>query len=203
MKSVTLGHMTGTGNSSIYHKTDAQISAEEQEIDAAKKDPRRFEPLYRRYHEQIYRYVYQRTDSADSAADITQQIFLKAMTRLGGYEHRGLPFASWLYRIAMSEVYQAFKDKKAERTVNVDTSTFAEILSEIKETPKADHRRELINAIASLKEDDVQLIELRYFEQRPFKEIAEILDITENNAKVRAHRTLERLKKAFDEKMKR
>jgi RNA polymerase sigma-70 factor (ECF subfamily) len=36
---------------------------------------------------------------------------------------------------------------------------------------------------------------MRFFEQRPFKEIAEVLNITESNAKVRTYRVLERLKK--------
>jgi RNA polymerase sigma-70 factor (ECF subfamily) len=36
---------------------------------------------------------------------------------------------------------------------------------------------------------------MRFFEQRPFKEVADILGITESNAKVRTYRVLERLKK--------
>jgi RNA polymerase sigma-70 factor (ECF subfamily) len=40
-------------------------------------------------------------------------------------------------------------------------------------------------------------VELRFFEKRPFKEIAEILDITEVNAKVRMYRLVEKLKKSL------
>ncbi|MEO1712127.1 MAG: sigma factor-like helix-turn-helix DNA-binding protein [Bacteroidota bacterium] len=36
---------------------------------------------------------------------------------------------------------------------------------------------------------------MRFFEKRPFKEIADILGITESNAKVRTYRILDRLKK--------
>jgi RNA polymerase sigma-70 factor (ECF subfamily) len=48
-----------------------------------------------------------------------------------------------------------------------------------------------------LKEKDLQLIELRFFEKRSFKEIGEILDITENNAKVKSFRALEKLKQLY------
>ena len=46
-----------------------------------------------------------------------------------------------------------------------------------------------------LPEDELQLIEMRFFEKRSFKEIGEILEITENNAKVKTYRILEKLKK--------
>jgi RNA polymerase sigma-70 factor (ECF subfamily) len=41
------------------------------------------------------------------------------------------------------------------------------------------------------------MIEFRFFEKRPFKEIAEILNISEVNAKVRMHRIIEKLKKSI------
>ena len=53
----------------------------------------------------------------------------------------------------------------------------------------------MLGALENLKGDDMQLIEMRFFEQRSFKEIAEILGMTENNAKVKVHRILERLKR--------
>ena len=55
----------------------------------------------------------------------------------------------------------------------------------------------LYSTLSLLKDGDLQLIELRYFEKRSYREIGEILEITENNAKVRTFRALERLKKLF------
>ena len=48
--------------------------------------------------------------------------------------------------------------------------------------------------ILKLKSTDLQLVEMRFFEKRPYKEIAEILNITEVNAKVKMFRILEKLK---------
>ena len=45
--------------------------------------------------------------------------------------------------------------------------------------------------------DEVGMIELRIFEARPFKEIGDILGITENNAKVRFYRIIDKLKKVY------
>jgi RNA polymerase sigma-70 factor (ECF subfamily) len=49
-----------------------------------------------------------------------------------------------------------------------------------------------------LKENELQLIEMRFFEKRSFREIGEILDLTENNAKVKTFRALAKLKKKFN-----
>ena len=54
-----------------------------------------------------------------------------------------------------------------------------------------------MNVIKELPEDELQLIELRFFEKRAFKEIAEILNLTETNAKVKLYRILERVKKTL------
>jgi len=43
---------------------------------------------------------------------------------------------------------------------------------------------------------------MRYFERRPYKEIAEILEITEVNAKVKMHRIIEKLKLQLHQKKK-
>jgi len=163
----------------------------------AKRDPEKFGPLYTKYHEQIFRYVYQRMDDEELAFDVTSQVFVKAMNNLHKYEYRGVPFSSWLYRIAKSELYQAFRDRKARRTVNTDSMHLFEMIEEFEEEENSQNKTKLIQCLSLLREQDLQLIELRYFEKRSYREIGEILDITENNAKVRAFRALERLKKQF------
>jgi RNA polymerase sigma-70 factor (ECF subfamily) len=64
----------------------------------------------------------------------------------------------------------------------------------MEEDTSEETRKVLIDKIGKLKEDEVQMIELRFFEKRSFKEIGDILEITENNAKVKAHRVINKLK---------
>ncbi len=181
----------------VYHQTDERLREELGWITSAKKDPERFGPLYRKYHEQIFRYIYQRMDDQELAFDVTSQVFVKAMLNLHKYEYRGVPFSSWLYRIAKSELYQAFRDRKALRTVNVESMHLFEMIEEMEEEDSTANKQKLIKCLANLNENDLQLIEMRYFEKRSYREIGEILEITENNAKVRAFRALERLKRLF------
>tara|TARA_B100000902_G_C27144279_1_gene830289 strand:+ start:339 stop:935 length:597 start_codon:yes stop_codon:yes gene_type:complete len=182
---------------SIYHQSQKQLLSENDIVEAAKKDPKQFEALYKKYYEQIFRYIHQRMDDKEMAFDITSQVFLKAMINLPKYKYKGVPFSSWLYRIAMSEVYQSFKDKKSTRTVNVDTNNVEDIIEEVEEDNTVEMREALIEVIGDLPEVELQIIEMRYFEKRSYREIGDILGMTENNAKVKAYRIVEKLKKSF------
>jgi RNA polymerase sigma-70 factor, ECF subfamily len=191
---LTAAHMN---YSPRYHHTAEQLLDEQVLIEAAKQNPERFGPLYDKYYKQIFGYVYQRMDCKDTAFDLTAQVFLKALTNINRYEYKGVPFASWLFRIAHSEVMQLFRDQKNKRAVNADVGDLRHICEETEEPYFEEYLPVLQQIIKQLPEEDLQLVEMRFFEKRPFKEIAEILNITENNAKVRMYRILERLKKTI------
>jgi RNA polymerase sigma-70 factor, ECF subfamily len=181
----------------MYHQTSQRIEEELDWIRRAQRDPESFGPLYKKYHEQIFRYIYQRMDDEETAFDVTSQVFLKALNNLHRYEYRGVPFSSWLYRIAKSELYQSFRDRKAQRTVNIDSYQLYDLIDDFEDDDKEINRKKLFTCLKLMKEKDMQLIEMRFFEKRSFREIGEILEITENNAKVRAFRSIEKLKELF------
>lgn len=173
----------------------AEMQNEWLEVQAAQRDSAMFQPLYERYFESIYLYIFRRIADEELAADICSQVFLKAMQRLYSYEYKGVPFSAWLYRIASNEVAQHFRKAKKNRIVSIDDANVVDMFEDVDEPVELPSQEELVVALDKLKEDDLQLIELRYFEGLPYKEIAEILDITENNAKVKTFRILNRLKK--------
>lgn len=166
-------------------------------IERAKKNPAHFAPLYKKYHEAIFRYIFKRVDEEEAAYDITSCVFVKAIINLPRYEYRGIPFSSWLFRIAKSELYQSFRDKKNQRTISIDSIQIGRVLEEFN-LDEAEHKREvLLKVLPMLKEKPLQLIEMRFFERRSFREIGEILDLTENNAKVKTFRALIKLKELY------
>lgn len=183
--------------SSAYHMTKSQLSEEEMIIEQAKIDPAKFGLLYEKYYEQIFRYLYQRVDDMDISGDLCSQAFLKALTNLQKYENRGVPFSSWLYRIAGNELNQFFRQNKNSRFVNVDTDSLNDILEDevVEHEEKELQKERLIQLLGEIDDESLTMIEMRYFEKRSFKEIGEILDITENNAKVRLYRLVDKLKK--------
>lgn len=162
---------------------------EQQWIAEAKRDPQCFEPLYNRYYDEIFRFIYRRTDREALTADLCSQTFYKALINLKKYEWTGRPFVAWLYRIASNELNRYFRDQKPVFVIEEDK--IWESLQEVELSPDTE---DLIQVFSMLGEEEVHLLELKYFEQKTFREIADILEITESTSKMRLYRLLERIK---------
>lgn len=181
-----------------FHQSPERLREEYQWVTQAQEDPAKFEPLYRKYYESILRYLNQRLNDEELAYDLASQVFVKALKNINKYENRGVPFGSWLYRIAKSELYQSYREKQQVKTVSTDLvhiPTFDTLFFENQEFEQ--NRLQLLKAMQRLKSDQLKLIELRFFEQLSFKEIGDLVGITENNAKVKTFRALEKLRIHF------
>lgn len=153
--------------------------------------------MYERYYEQIFLFIFKRMRDEEQAADVTSQVFLKAINSIKRYKFKGVPYSSWLYRIALNEVNQFFRNNKAQRHISLESSGLHQLMEEVEEARDDRQIQQMIQILDSLSPDEIQMIELRYFEKMPFKEIAAIYHITENNAKVRLYRILGKMKKKF------
>ncbi|MEO0787149.1 MAG: sigma-70 family RNA polymerase sigma factor, partial [Bacteroidota bacterium] len=174
-----------------------KLLAEWAEVQAAQTDPSRFKPLYDRYYERIFRYLLRRCEDETTAADLSSQVFLKALRRIGQYQYRGLPFSAWLFRIAANELKLFYRQNKRRRVVSADLSIYSEFAEETEDITaqeRSEREAELRRVLRNLKPEELNLVEMRFFEQRPFAEIAAILDVTEATAKMRTYRLLNRLK---------
>jgi len=171
-------------SSNTQSVTKEAMLEEWQEIQAAQKNPAYFRPLYDRYYEPIFRYIHRRTADESLSADICSEVFFKAMQKLANYQFKGVPFSAWLYRIASNEITQHFRNTQKNRAVSVETRALPELKEEMGDLVNIGDDQllvSLIPALNELKPKDLEIIELRFFEQRPFKEIAGLLDITESN----------------------
>lgn len=181
-----------------FHQSPELLQEEQVWVMQAKADPARFEPLYRKYYDAILRYLKQRVEDPEQAHDVASQVFIKAIKNISKYEDRGVPFGSWLYRIAKSELYQSFREMQSNKTVSmehVQIPTFDTLFFDNQEFEY--NQSLLLSAMQMLKEEQLKLIEMRFFEQLSFKEIGESIGITENNAKVKTFRALEKLREYF------
>ncbi len=173
---------------------------EKIQIESAKQDPKNFEVLYDKYFFKIFTFILSRVNDKEHTADITSQVFLKVLINIKNYKYRGLPFSAWLFRIAINECNQFFRDTKKSRTVVLNEEFSEALVNEIttEDTNDAEHRK-LGVIIKSLKMDEVLLLELRFYENKSFREIGYILDITENYAKVKLYRLLGKMKKQINQ----
>ena len=181
--------------SSVYHKSKDEIKLEIAQIRKAQNDPREFGPIYNRYYDEIFIYISRRIEDHDMVADITSKTFANCLSGLHKFKYMGVPFSAWLYKIAINEVRQFFRQRKNyPRTVCLTDEDFTQISQETVEDSRYEHALEQVPKLLSqLNENELQCIELRFFEQKSFKEIGFMLGLTEVNAKVRTYRILKKL----------
>ena len=180
---------------SAHHKTDTDLKLELQQLEAAKLNPARFDVLYDKYYRSIFVFVYRRTGDEELTADITSQVFLKALINIKKYEYKGVPFSAWLFRIAFNEINMYFRKNNADRVVSLEKGSVKEMITEVKEDDNSDAEKRMMAALGKMNAEDIQLIELRFFEKRSFAEVGNIIGVTENNAKVKVYRILDKIKK--------
>lgn len=171
-----------------------QETSEKDWIERAKENPRWFEPLYDKYFQQIFLFLFKRHGDETITAEIASDTFFKALTKIHQYRDRGLPFSSWLYRIALNQSNTYFRKNTKEKKYQIGIEQ-AELIAD--EFPIAENEKqfqELERALSTLNAKEIELIELRFFNELSFKQVAEVLKISENNAKVRCYRILDKMR---------
>src|ERR1051325_5943151 len=84
-------------------------------IEAAQKAPKRFAELYESNFERVYAFIVRRVQDRHKAEDLTSEVFHHALANLAAFEWRGVPFAVWLYRIAVNEIADEWKRTSRQR----------------------------------------------------------------------------------------
>ena len=161
-------------------------------IERARSDPEAFGDLYERYLTRIYSYVYHRTGNPADAEDLTERVFLQALTHLPSYQYRGLPFSVWLFRIAHNLVANWYRDRGRSRTLSLDgIGVVAEDADSLERVEEAALVR---RAVAKLSQDRQQLLLLKFGQELSHAEIGQIMGRSEGAVKALLHRTLKALK---------
>jgi len=142
-------------------------------------DRRAFEPLFRRYRDRAYGYALGLVGSPDDALDLTQEAFVRAYRALARFRP-GAAFEPWFFRILRNLCLNAIRNRKTWHMVPWETvGEFR--ASDVEPASRAVERREVQEAvwlaISELSPDQREIVVLKDFQDRSYKEIAEILDI--------------------------
>ncbi|HWQ12031.1 MAG TPA: RNA polymerase sigma factor [Roseiflexaceae bacterium] len=149
-----------------------------------------FGELYARYAGTILRYLYVRTREQEAAQDLTQEVFVRVIKGIGGFEYRGeKSFLGWLYTIAGNVVIGQARRKRAVSTPLDDSVEIADPRGQEAVLSVFD-RVSLQHAIGQLTSDQQQVLTLRYFADMTNQEIAASTGKTEGAVKALQHRAL-------------
>ncbi len=166
-----------------------------------------FDTLIDRYSQPLYSYIYYTVRDNDLANDFFQDTFVKAITTIkqGRYTDSG-KFKSWIMRIAHNLMIDYFRQKKNENTVSnnsfevdlFNNQSLCEdnIESEIVKTQVFNDVKKLI-CFLPVKQREV--LEMRYYKDLSFKEIADITGVSINTALGRMRYALLNIRKMADD----
>lgn len=130
--------------------------------------------LVSRYHQSVYRYAYRLSGSATDAEDLTQQVFLVALRKLGQLRNADHACA-WLFAILRHALARSYKRKQPAPAGALDLN-LENIPDEPPEASEIDSRH-LQEAIAALPEPYRLVVLMFYFEELSYKEIAAKLEL--------------------------
>ncbi len=182
--------------------TEEELRREYAILQRSRSDPRAFGELYEKYFGRIFSFVYRQTDDEELTADLCSQTFLNALRNVGRYEYRGYPFSAWLYKIASNEVNKHYRKQKREKVFSIEEGRIRELIDQVNVEWDEEIIQRLMNYLKELPTEMLEVLELRFYEDKDFREIAFILDITESGAKMRTYRALDRLRKNFNLRIK-
>ena len=174
-----------------------------QLVRRAATDPEAFGELYERHVRRIYSYVYYRTGNHHDAEDLTARVFQRALTHVGDYQDKGVPFSAWLYRIAHNLVANWHRDRSRRPVIPLEDHTAHGEPSEYPEAAAlaAEERRRMLEAVRQLPDDRQQLLILKFVDRLSNAEIGQIMGRTEGAVKSLYHRTLTALREEIERLM--
>lgn len=159
---------------------------------AVEGDSEAFGVLYERYVSRIYNYIFYRTGNIHDAEDLTERVFFRALRHIGNYNHRGLPFSAWLYRIAHNLVANWYRDNSRRKEIPLDDSLLISRSSSHPEYEllQIEEQDQLLKIIRGLQPDRQQLLILKFVDHLSNADIGQIMGRTEGAVKSLYHRTL-------------
>jgi RNA polymerase sigma-70 factor, ECF subfamily len=178
--------------------SEADIQQEYLVIEKSRKNPAAFAELYERYFARIFNYILRQTGEEELAADICSTVFLKALSNLKKFEFRGIPFSAWLYKIASNEVKKYYRKHNRVKVFSIEEHMVKDLVQDATDNGSEEKINRMLDYLKELPTEMLEVLELRFFESKDFKEIAYILDMTESGAKMRTYRALDKMRVKFN-----
>lgn len=157
-------------------------------------DAKAFGSLYDLYIDEIYKYITYRVHHKETAEDITSKVFLKVLEAIQKVDS-SRPFGAWMYRVARNAVIDHFRSNKQHEDIDeiYDLSSKEETAEE-KTNNLLDSER-VKSLLKELTPIQQEIIELRVWQELSYKEMAEIVNKSEDNCKVIFSRAMVSLRK--------
>ena len=160
-----------------------------------------YRSLVEKHQDLVYTIVHRIVTRAEEAEEVAQDVFVKAYHKLSDFKSEA-KFSTWLYRIAYNTAVSHTRKKKVEFLAMdeemIENHSDDEIQQEIMGLTKEEQSALIKNALSSLPRTDSLIISLYYYHGKDLEEISGIVDLTQNNVKVKLFRIRKKLLKEMN-----
>jgi RNA polymerase sigma-70 factor (ECF subfamily) len=153
-----------------------------------------YEIIIRRYNQRLYRIARAILRDDDEAEDVMQAAYVRAFQHLHQFAGDA-PFSAWLTRIAVNEALQRLRLRKRSRQLDDFEQNEEGLMSAVDTSPDPEHSASIAElgqlleeAVLGLPDHYRSVVMMRDIEQLSTAETAAVLDLSEQNVKVRLHR---------------
>lgn len=172
-------------------------------VEAARRDPSRFDALYRKYLAQVYAFALYELADHHAAEDATERVFLRALAALPRFREQARPedgpdastFRVWLFRIARNVIANERRDRRRRPAASLEAALGAgAVLEDPTDLAAAaevrDEAAAALAAVRRLPDDRRRALLLRFVDEMSTAEIAGVLGRSEGAVRVLIHRAL-------------
>lgn len=158
----------------------------------------RYAEIVSRYQQPVYNLMYRYTRNEQDAADLTQEVFLRAFDRLSTYRN-GCSLFSWLYTLAVNRAndWSRSRTRRLERlqTYMQEEGLHGEANKATAGLESQEEGRMLYRALDLLSPETREILLLRYRHDQPVRDVAAVFGMSESAVKMRVKRGLEQMQK--------
>ena len=158
-----------------------------------------FAEIYGILLDPIYRYLYWNLYSREDAEDLAEEVFLKCLLNIGGYDPKRGTFKAWVFRIAHNLMvdHQRQRGRRGQEELKDEMEDGAPAVPQSLE--EEERARVLRKSLDGLPSNQRQVIVMKFFADMNNSEVAKALGRSEGAVNAMQHRALRRLGKILEE----
>lgn len=154
-----------------------------------------YEKIVRKYSKKIFNYLLKFHKNKEDAEDILQNTFIDFYKKVDTVDSRY--YSAYLFRMAHNKSVNLYKRK--QKVTHLETEFYSETKDYDEEVIKSANNHDLKKVLQSLKKNQLQVIELKYYQNKSYKEISEIMEITESAVESHLVRARKKIRKKMQD----
>jgi RNA polymerase sigma factor (sigma-70 family) len=154
--------------------------------------------LFERYHKRLYNFLAKLAADRMVGEDLTQNVFLRMLKYRHTYRE-GMRFQSWIYQLARNVFSDHYQSMKRNLKSGIEIEAVADHVEDAINVEDELREQRLHQSLNRLPEEQREILLLTRFQHMKYEEVAEILNTTVANIKVKVHRAILKLREHYFE----